>query len=56
MKAKLGLYFYCPRGFNWAVYCYDHVTATGASATKITSFDTKKEASAYVYQMNGWNK
>ena len=56
MKARVGLYFNTPRYSSWAVYCYDHVTNTGASALKVCSFDTKAEASAYVYKMNGWNK
>ena len=56
MKARIGLYFYCPRGKNWTVYCYDRVTETGDSAYKVETFFTKTEASAFVYEKNSWNK
>ena len=56
MAAKVGLYFYCPRRSNWAVYRYDSVTEKGSTAYKVCTFFTKREASDYVYLKNGWTK
>jgi hypothetical protein len=56
MKAVVGQYHYTPRGRNWAVYIWDMVSETGATANKVCEFFTKKEASDYVYEKNGWTK
>ena len=56
MKAVLGQYFYTPRGNSFAVYVWDMVSETGGSANKVCSFFTKKEASDFVYEKNGWTK
>ena len=56
MKAVLGQYYYAPHRNWWGVWQYDMVTENAASGKFIKDFQTKEEARAFVYEMNGWGK
>lgn len=57
MKAKLGQYYYTPRGNGWRIYRYTHVSDTGFSGSAVTDEPTyfnREEAKKRVYELNGW--
>lgn len=55
---KVGQYEYHIRGREWRIYQVDWVGENGASSAQYTGiyFWTKEEASAKVYELNGWKK
>lgn len=58
MKAKVGQYYYTPRGRFFRIYRYDSVTSTGSSASPAPNeplFSDREEARKRVYELNGWN-
>ena len=57
MKPKVGQYFYMPRGRNFRIYRYNHVSETTSSASPVNSepyFSNREEARRRVYELNGW--
>lgn len=56
--AKLGQYYYAPRGRGWRIYRYTSVTATGSVASPVVEepiYFNREEARKRVYKLNGWN-
>lgn len=53
-KEKDGQYFYgCHRNY-YGVWVWDHVWENGASGRFVADFNTREEARAFVWRMNGW--
>ena len=53
-KEKVGQYFYgCHRNY-YGVWVWDHVWENGASGRFVADFNTREEARAFVWKMNGW--
>ena len=53
-KAKVGQYFYAPHRNFYGVWVWDAVYENGASGTFVADFQTREEARAYTWKMNGW--
>lgn len=57
MKAKVGQYYYTPRGRFFRIYRYDSVTDTGSTASPVQAeplFSDREQARKRVYELNGW--
>lgn len=57
MKAKVGQYYYTPRGHFFRIYRYDSVTDTGSTASPVQEeplFSDREQARKRVYELNGW--
>ena len=53
-NAKVGQYFYGRHRSHFGVWVYDFVSKTAASGNFVADFNTREEARAYVWKMNGW--
>lgn len=55
-KAKVGQYFYGRHRNDFGVWVYDFVDAEKgcASADFVCDFQSREEARAFVWKMNGW--
>ena len=58
MKAKVGQYFYIPRGKGFRIYQYETVSSNGGSsaipAIDEPLFFDREKARKRVYELNGW--
>ena len=56
MKAQVGLYKFGRHYSHWAIWQYDWVSETGASARFVKDVFTYEEAVREVYRLNGWGE
>ena len=56
MKAQVGLYKFGRHYNHWAIWQYDWVSETGASARFVKDVYSYEEAVREVYLLNGWGE
>ena len=56
MKAQVGLYKFGRHYKHWAIWQYDWVSETGASARFVKDVYSYEEAVREVYRLNGWGE
>lgn len=57
MTAKLGQYYYAPKGRHFRIYRYTSVTETCSSASLVLEepmYADRQSARKRVYELNGW--
>lgn len=54
IQAKVGQYFYGRHRSSFGVWVYDRVWENGSSGQFIADFQSREEARAFVWKMNGW--
>lgn len=57
MTAKVGQYYYAPKGRHFRIYRYTSVTETCSSASLVLEepmYADRHEARKRVYELNGW--
>ena len=51
---KVGQFFYGRHRSSFGVWVWEYVSETSASGQFIRDFQSREEARAYVWKMNGW--